>query len=149
MPMRPPRICRCGQLVPSGSGCPTCTAAFRAAYDAKRGSAASRGYDSKWQAARKSYLEKHPECVMCSAQGKRTKATVVDHRIPHRGDKALFWNKLNWQSLCGHHHNSAKQREERRQGGRVDDPSKPQDRRGTIARNNSAEIEIGERVFCL
>lgn len=27
-------------------------------------------------------------------------ASVVDHVIPHRGDKALFWDSDNWQPLC-------------------------------------------------
>ncbi|WP_348271565.1 HNH endonuclease [Bosea sp. Leaf344] len=40
-------------------------------------------------------------------------ATTVDHIIPHRGDRALFWNCANWQPLCTHCHNSAKQRLER------------------------------------
>lgn len=29
-----------------------------------------------------------------------TRATVVDHIKPHRGDKALFWDEHNWQPLC-------------------------------------------------
>jgi len=41
-------------------------------------------------------------------------ANVVDHRIPHRGDKTLFWDKTNWQSLCTPHHSGDKQREEAR-----------------------------------
>lgn len=32
-------------------------------------------------------------------------ATVVDHAAPHRGDRALFWDTSNWQSLCAHCHN--------------------------------------------
>lgn len=39
-------------------------------------------------------------------------ASLVDHRIPHRGDQALFWDKSNWQSMCTTHHSSDKQREE-------------------------------------
>ena len=31
---------------------------------------------------------------------KLTPATVVDHIIPHRGDKRLFWDEKNWQPLC-------------------------------------------------
>lgn len=27
-------------------------------------------------------------------------ATVVDHITPHKGDKALFWQRANWQPLC-------------------------------------------------
>jgi len=29
-----------------------------------------------------------------------TPATQTDHVVPHRGDRALFWNVANWQSLC-------------------------------------------------
>lgn len=28
------------------------------------------------------------------------RADVIDHIIPHKGDKALFWDKRNWQGLC-------------------------------------------------
>jgi 5-methylcytosine-specific restriction endonuclease McrA len=38
---------------------------------------------------------------------------VVDHITPHRGDKALLWDRFNWQPLCEGCHNGAKQREER------------------------------------
>ena len=69
-------------------------------YDRQRGSAAQRGYDGKWQQARKGYLARHPLCVECEKQGKITPATVVDHIIPHRGDRALFWDTNNWQPLC-------------------------------------------------
>ena len=27
-------------------------------------------------------------------------AVVVDHIWPHKGDRALFWDRGNWQSLC-------------------------------------------------
>jgi 5-methylcytosine-specific restriction protein A len=33
-----------------------------------------------------------------------TKATVVDHIIPHRGNQRLFWDQNNWQALCKRHH---------------------------------------------
>lgn len=29
-----------------------------------------------------------------------TAATVVDHKMPHKGNMALFWDHDNWQSLC-------------------------------------------------
>ena len=62
--------------------------------------AAKRGYNRRWQKARKSYLEAHPLCVQCAKQGKYVRATVVDHIIPHRGDQKLFWDQNNWQALC-------------------------------------------------
>jgi 5-methylcytosine-specific restriction protein A len=29
-----------------------------------------------------------------------TEATIIDHIIPHRGDKRLFWDRTNWQPIC-------------------------------------------------
>ncbi|MGM9590559.1 MAG: HNH endonuclease signature motif containing protein, partial [Faecousia sp.] len=37
--------------------------------------------------------------------GRLTPATVVDHIIPHRGDRKLFWDESNWQPLCKDCHN--------------------------------------------
>ena len=73
-----------------------------------------RGYGYKWQQARVGFLSKHPLCCMCEAGGRYVPATVVDHRTPHRGDMALFWDSGNWQSLCATCHSSAKQRDENR-----------------------------------
>jgi 5-methylcytosine-specific restriction endonuclease McrA len=42
-------------------------------------------------------------------------ATVVDHIIPHKGDRKLFWSRANWQPLCVSCHSSRKQRLERRE----------------------------------
>lgn len=72
----------------------------------KQGSTA-RGYDYKWQQAREGWLRKHPLCEMCLAEtpSRVTAATLIDHIIPHRGDKVLFWaSDTNWQSLCRQHH---------------------------------------------
>lgn len=80
----------------------------------RRPSARKRGYSPRWEAARASYLRKHPWCVMCEQRGEKVKATVVDHIRPHRGDMRLFWDSSNWQGLCATHHNSAKQRDEKR-----------------------------------
>ena len=63
-------------------------------------SAASRGYGRAWQKASRQYLAAHPLCVKCMAEGRYTKATVVDHIKPHRGDRELFWDRDNWQALC-------------------------------------------------
>lgn len=115
MPTRAPRLCKCGKTVAIGQRCP-CTAvadrARKARFDAKRPSSSARGYTSKWDAARAEWLAAHPWCKRCGVVGKH-----VDHIIPHRGDKARFWDKSNWQTLCQYHHNSAKQREERKAKG--------------------------------
>lgn len=68
-------------------------------------SANTRGYGRAWQRARKRYLETHPLCAECLREGRYTKATVVDHIKPHRGDSRLFWDTSNWRPLCEHHHN--------------------------------------------
>jgi len=50
---------------------------------------------------------------MCEAQGRITLATVVDHIVPHRGDRDLFFDPTNLQSLCKPHHDGAKAQMER------------------------------------
>lgn len=79
----------------------------------ERESAAKRGYNSRWAKARATYLAANPLCVMCAQRGVVTPATVVDHKVPHRGDSGLFWDSGNWQSLCKRCHDSHKQRLER------------------------------------
>lgn len=71
-----------------------------------RGSAHSRGYGRKWQAARLGYLQHHPLCVHCLAKGHVTTATVCDHIDPHKGDMVKFWDfENNIESLCQTCHN--------------------------------------------
>ena len=79
-----------------------------------KGSSSERGYGHKWQKARLRFLGEHPLCVMCEKQGRITVATVVDHKIPHKGDQELFWDESNWQSLCKPHHDRDKAEEEGR-----------------------------------
>jgi 5-methylcytosine-specific restriction protein A len=78
----------------------------------QRETSAQRGYGYRWQQARKGFLAKHPLCVKCLEQGRTTEATVVDHIIPHKGDKVTFWDRDNWQSLCATHHNEKTARED-------------------------------------
>lgn len=65
-----------------------------------RQSASARGYGTSWRAARARFLKAHPLCAICKSRGKIVPATVVDHIIPHKGNKKLFWDKSNWQALC-------------------------------------------------
>lgn len=74
-------------------------------YDKQRGTATQRGYDSRWRKARKTFLSRNPLCKHCEEEGRLTPATVVDHVVPHKGDKVLFWDKDNWQPLCTRCHN--------------------------------------------
>ncbi len=79
----------------------------------QRANTAERGYDNRWRKARKIFLKLHPLCVKCHEEGKLTKATVVDHIIPHRGDKDLFWDESNWQALCKSCHDKKTMTEDR------------------------------------
>ena len=70
---------------------------------------------------RPAQLLREPFCRVCAKQGIRTRATVVDHRTPHRGNWTLFIDPGNHQSLCKHHHDQKTMRElneERRKTGR-------------------------------
>ncbi|MDM1274034.1 MULTISPECIES: HNH endonuclease signature motif containing protein [Acinetobacter] len=73
--------------------------------DRDRGTAHQRGYDAEWKKHRDQFLLEHPLCVECRRKGYVMPATVVDHIVPHKGDKELFWDKKNWQPLCETHHN--------------------------------------------
>lgn len=77
--------------------------------DMRRGSSSQRGYDGRWQKARRAWLARHPLCACCEANGYVQPAEVVDHVVPHKGDRDLFWDSDNWQPLCAWCHNAVKQ----------------------------------------
>jgi 5-methylcytosine-specific restriction protein A len=76
---------------------------------------AERGYGGRWQRERKTFLARQENvlCVMCQAEGRVTLATVVDHKVAHRGNETLMWDQDNWQALCAQHHDSDKQMAEK------------------------------------
>lgn len=113
MPVKAPRLCGCGERVPSGARCKCqakADAERKARFDKVRPSSSSRGYTGAWQKARDAFLRKHPFCRMCGDA-----AQVVDHIRPHKGDKEMFWDRDNWQSLCTPCHSGPKQRQERKE----------------------------------
>mgnify|MGYP003651026733 CR=1 FL=1 len=63
--------------------------------DKYRGSAASRGYGSRWRRLRRMILNRHPLCVHCDGS---VAATEVDHIVP----RAAGGNDApeNLQGLC-------------------------------------------------
>lgn len=88
-----------------------------------------------WQRMRQYHLSQEPLCRFCAKQGRVTAATVVDHIKPHRGDRRLFFDQSNFQSLCAPCHDSVKQAEEKRGysneiglDGRPVDPNHPANR---------------------
>ena len=113
MPYRPDTPCKhpgCPALVPYGQ---KYCAKHRALHPEEVRSASRRGYNSRWQKASRAYLQVHPLCVSCMKLGKYTRATVVDHIVPHRGDSKLFWDRTNWQSLCKSCHDRKTMTEDR------------------------------------
>ncbi|CAH0435486.1 HNH endonuclease [Clostridium neonatale] len=111
MPKKPLKPCK-------QPGCPKLTEEkycyeHKALHMNDRANATLRGYDSRWRAARNRFLKVNPLCVKCRKEDKLTKATVVDHIKPHRGDKNLFWDQSNWQSLCKTCHDKKTMSEDR------------------------------------
>jgi len=51
------------------------------------------------------------ECPHC--KGRDRKASIVDHKIPHRGDWRKFTDPSNLQSMNKHCHDKFKQSEEK------------------------------------
>lgn len=117
MPRAPRRPCSypgCGALTDSGR-CDKHRAAERQEHDRRRGSSAARGYGVAWRKAREGFLRAHPlcQCPECDEGRIRTLvATVVDHKRPHRGDMALFWDSSNWQAMAKACHDRKTARED-------------------------------------
>ena len=110
------RVCNLCQQTVTGP-CPNCkpkVEAMRQAVqrerDANRESAAKRGYGHKWRIEREVWLKREENrfCVYCAEKTppRKTIANVIDHFIPHRGDKKLFWDRKNWRATCDSCHNA-------------------------------------------
>jgi 5-methylcytosine-specific restriction protein A len=91
---------------------------------------------ARWAKAKATQLAKQPLCEECEKQRRVTPATVVNHRIPHKGDLGLFWDPANHQSVCKPHHDGPIQRAERAgfsgavdAGGWPTDPAHPVNRK--------------------
>lgn len=113
MPHKPMVPCKhpgCPALVPAGQ---KYCEKHKPLHPEEVRSAAARGYGSRWRKASKAYLHAHPLCAECLRHGRYTKATVVDHIKPHRGDPELFWDESNWQPLCKRCHDRKSMTEDR------------------------------------
>jgi 5-methylcytosine-specific restriction enzyme A len=55
-------------------------------------------YTKRWRAESKAFLAR-PENAQCADCGQPSE--LVDHRIPHKGDAQLFWDRANWRPSCG------------------------------------------------
>lgn len=67
----------------------------------------------EWQRLRDNQLKRHPNCQCPHCQGKKLKADTADHKIAHKGDRRLFFDPKNLQSMAASCHNSRKQSQER------------------------------------
>lgn len=66
-----------------------------------------------WFRIRSKRLRDEPLCRMCKVEGRVTPGRIVDHIKRHQGQRELFFDYENTQTLCETHHNRDKQREER------------------------------------
>jgi 5-methylcytosine-specific restriction protein A len=126
------RVCnhpRCPKLVrPGGPGrgrCPEHALAHSRAYTAIRGTAAERGYDSRWSAYSRhlrrtelitcgSRLDNLPPTgdSECLRDGRVTPAELVDHITPVTSpDDPRWFDRAGLQGLCHRCHNRKRQRE--------------------------------------
>jgi len=77
---------------------------------------AAKWYKSRaWQQLRSAQLSAHPYCQCPHHKGKDRSAvaTIVDHKTPHRGNKAVFFDRKGLQSMTKQCHDSFKQSQER------------------------------------
>lgn len=98
MPWAPKTPCAapgCTELT-HGRLCPRHEAERKARLDARRGSAAKRGYDARWRKIRQQVLNEEPLCRFCLEAGRVTSATDVDHidGNPRNNDRS------NLRPLC-------------------------------------------------
>jgi 5-methylcytosine-specific restriction protein A len=61
---------------------------------------------------REQQLTRQPLCERCLKAGRYTRASVVNHRTPHKGDWHLFSDPDNLESACPPHHDGEIQSEE-------------------------------------
>jgi len=110
MPRRPRVPCNypgCPELVEAGQRyCTRHKRQEQKRYDDERGTAAQRGYGSRWRRYTLLFKKQHPLCAECERQGRVTPVYLVDHIIPVTGpDDPLFWDPENHQGLCEQCHN--------------------------------------------
>jgi 5-methylcytosine-specific restriction protein A len=106
MALRPKTICNwagCGKTIDQGRYCDKHEALHQINENKRkaiRNTDYSRMYTWNWRKYSSTYLKAHPLCLKCLEDGKLIPATEVDHIVPHKGDKDLFWLEDNHQGLC-------------------------------------------------
>ncbi|MFA5305890.1 MAG: ATP-binding protein [Candidatus Babeliales bacterium] len=93
----------CPELVTSGY-CKEHQQYINKQRDFYRPSPKERGYDSEWRKFRLRYLNKHPLCVDCEAEGATVPAVEVHHEKSIREYPELKYAESNLMGLCEYHH---------------------------------------------
>lgn len=62
-----------------------------------------------WKKMRRAHRDRYPLCARCEREGRITPATLVHHKVPHRGDWDLFVSGDNLESSCDACHNRVEQ----------------------------------------
>lgn len=68
---------------------------------------------ARWLALRAAQLARKPLCERCSTDLRPVPATVVNHKKPHKGDRKLFFDPDNLESVCAPCHDGPIQRAEK------------------------------------
>jgi len=107
MPIKPKKPCRypgCPELVENGY-CEKHSKSTKGRYENSRETATQRGYGTRWQKLRNSYVKAHPLCEECLRKGLITPVKDVHHKVKHNGDPVLLYDWDNLESLCRACHN--------------------------------------------
>lgn len=56
--------------------------------------------DKKWKTYRFRFLHHNPQCYACGVHKNNGAKLHIDHILPHKGDKELFYNVTNFIPLC-------------------------------------------------
>jgi 5-methylcytosine-specific restriction endonuclease McrA len=67
----------------------------------------------QWKLLRERQLQKQGMCECPHCKGAKLEANVVDHITPHKGDRKLFFNSKNLQSMAKECHDAFKQSQEK------------------------------------
>jgi len=72
------------------------------AHKPKRPSARAQGYDSRWDGYSKAFLRDNPFCCdpFGRHRGQVIRATVTGHKVAHKGNTQMLWDKSNHYPLC-------------------------------------------------
>ncbi len=60
--------------------------------------------NKRWRSYRRMFLSEHPLCINFTQCHRE--ATVVDHVVPHDGDRDKFWEVDNHSAMCKPCHDS-------------------------------------------